>query len=73
MLKIPDCLSDIQVTPFGSNLKKQKWSVVVIYIPQSQCKNYFTTEFTKILDKYSGSSKTWEQLKKWIKESIETS
>ena len=34
------------------NLKKLIWLVVVIYTPPSQCKNYFITELTKILDKY---------------------
>ena len=41
--------------PVEINLKKQKWLVVAIYKPSSQCKNYFVTELTKILDKYSGS------------------
>ena len=51
MLKIPDCPNDIQVIPVEINLKKQKWLVIAIYIPPSQCKNYSITELTKILDK----------------------
>ena len=31
---------------------------MAIYTPPSQCKNYFTTELTKILDKYRGSYKS---------------
>ena len=55
MLKIPVCPSDIQVIPVEINLKKQKWLVIAIYAPSSQCKNYFITELTKILDKCRGS------------------
>ena len=51
VLKIPDCPSDIQVIPVETNLKKQKWLVIAIYTPRSQCKNYFITKLTKILDK----------------------
>ena len=51
VLKIPDCPSDIQVITVEVNLKKQKWLVIAIYIPPSQCKNYFITELIKILDK----------------------
>ena len=29
--------------------------VIAIYTPPSQCKNYFMTELTKILDKFKGS------------------
>ena len=54
VLKIPDCPSDIQVIPVEINLKKQKWLVIEIYTPPSQCKNYFITELTKILDKCRG-------------------
>ena len=35
------------------NLKKQKCLVVATYRPPSQCKNYFITELTKILGKYT--------------------
>ena len=31
--------------------KKQKWLDVAIYAPPSQCKSYFVTELTKVLDK----------------------
>ena len=55
LLEIPDCSSDIQVIPVEINLKKQKWLVVAIYTPPPQCKSYFITELTKILDKCSGS------------------
>ena len=55
MLKIPDCPNDIQVIPVEINLKKQKWLAIAIYTPPSQCKNYFITELTKILDKCRGS------------------
>ena len=55
MLKTPDCLSYIQLIPVEINLKKQKWLVAAIYTPPSQCKNYFITELTKILDKCRGS------------------
>ena len=55
MLKIPDCPSDIQVIPVDINLKKQKWLVIAIYKPPSQCKKYLITELTKILDKCRGS------------------
>ena len=55
VLKIPDCPSDIQVIPVEINLKKQKWLVIAIYTPPSQCKNYFITELTKMLDKCRGS------------------
>ena len=51
VLKIPDCPSDIQVITVEINLKKQKWLVIAIYTPPSQCKNYFLTELTKILGK----------------------
>ena len=34
------------------NLKKQKWLVAEIYIPPSQCKNYFITKLTTVLDKF---------------------
>ena len=55
VLKIPDCPSDIQVIPVETNLKKRKWLVIVIYTTPSQCKNYFITELTKILDKCRGT------------------
>ena len=55
MLKIPDCPSDIQVIPVETNLKTQKWLVIAIYTSPSQCKNYFITELTKILDICRGS------------------
>ena len=55
VLKVSDCPSEIQVIPVEINLKKQKWFLVAIYTPPSQCKNYFITELTEILDKYSGS------------------
>ena len=55
MLKIPDFPSDIQMIPVEVNIKKQKWLVIAIYKPPSQCKNYFITELTKILDKCRGS------------------
>ena len=40
--------------PIEINLKKQKWLVIAIYIPPSQCKNFFLTELTKIIDKCRG-------------------
>ena len=46
VLKIPDCPSDIQLILVENNLEKQKWLVIAIYIPPSQCKNYFKTELT---------------------------
>ena len=55
VLKTPDCPSYIQLIPVEINLKKQKWLVAAIYTPPSQCKNYFITELTKILDKCRGS------------------
>ena len=55
ILKIPDCPNDTQVIPVEINLKKQKWLVIAIYTPPYQCKNYFLTELTKILDKCTGS------------------
>ena len=55
VLNIFDCPSDIQVIPVEITLKKQKWLVIAIYTPPSQCKNYFITELTKILDKCRGS------------------
>ena len=55
VLKVDDCPSDIQVILVEINLKKQKWLVVAMYTPPSQCDNYFRTELTKILDKYIGS------------------
>ena len=51
MMFIRDCPSDIQILPVEMNLKKQKWLVIVIYTPPSQCKSYFITELTKVLDK----------------------
>ena len=51
VLKIPDCPSDIQMIPVEINLKKQKWLAIAIYTTPSQCKNYFITELTKILDR----------------------
>ena len=55
ILKIPDCPSDIQVIHVEINLKKQKWLVIAIYTLPSQCKNYFITKLTKMLDKCRGS------------------
>ena len=55
VLKIPDCPSDVQVIPVEINLKKEKWLIIAIYTPPSQCKNYFLTELTKILYKCRGS------------------
>ena len=55
VLKILDCPSYTQVIPVEINLKKQKWLVIAIYTSPSQCKNYFITELTKILDKCRGS------------------
>ena len=55
VLKVSDCPSDNQVMPVEINLKKQKWLLVAIYTPPSQCRNCFITELTEILDKYSGS------------------
>ena len=51
MISIRNCPSDIQILPFEMNLKKQKWLVVAIYTPPSQCKSYFITEQTQVLDK----------------------
>ena len=34
------------------NLKKQKCLVAEIYTPPSQCKSYFITKLTKVLDKF---------------------
>ena len=55
MPNIHDCPSDIQGIPVEINLKKQRWLVIVTYTPPSQCKNYFRTELTRILDKCRGS------------------
>ena len=55
--KIPDCPGDFQVIPAEINLKKQEWFVMAIYTPQSQSKNFFITDLTKILDKCRGSYK----------------
>ena len=41
------------------NLKKQNWLVVAIYTPPSQCKTYFITELTKVLD---NAEATWKTL-----------
>ena len=41
ILKIPDYPNDIQRTPVEINLKKQKWLVIAIYTPPSQCKNFY--------------------------------
>ena len=35
LLKVPDCLSNIQVIPVEVNLRKQKWLLVAIYTPPS--------------------------------------
>ena len=51
MIYIRDCPSTTQILPAEMNLKKQKWLVVAIYTPPSQCKIYFITELTKVLDK----------------------
>ena len=51
IISIHDCPSDIQILTVEMNLKKQKWLVVAIYTPPSQCKSYFITELTKVLDK----------------------
>ena len=51
MISIRDCPSGIQILPVEMNLKKQKWLVVAIYALLSQCKSYFITELTKVLDK----------------------
>ena len=42
----------IQILPVEMNLKKPKWLVVAIYTSPSQCKSYFITELTKVLDKW---------------------
>ena len=64
MLKIPDCLGDIQMIPVGINLKKQKWLLIAIYTPPSQCKYYLMTELTEVLDKcrrsYENSVILWD-------------
>ena len=54
MISIRDCPSDIQISPFKMNLKRQMWLVVPVYTPPSQCKSYFITELTKVLDKWRG-------------------
>ena len=36
-----DTPSDIQVTPFELNLRKEKWMFISIYRPPSQNKKYF--------------------------------
>ena len=51
MISARDCSSDIQILPVEMNLKKQKWLVAEIYTPPSQCKSYFITKLTKVLDK----------------------
>ena len=51
IISIRDCPSDIQILLVEMNLKKQKWLVVARYTPPSQCKSYFITELTKVLDK----------------------
>ena len=51
MISIRDCPSEIQISPVEMNLKKQKWLVVAIDTPPSQCKSYFITELMKVLDK----------------------
>ena len=51
MISIGDCSSSIQILPAEMNLQKQKWLVVAIYTAPSQCKSYFITELTKVLDK----------------------
>ena len=48
---ICDYTSGIQVLLAEMNLNKQKWLVVAIYTPSSQCRSYFITELTKLLDK----------------------
>ena len=52
---IRDCPSDIQILQVEMNLKKQKWLVIAIYTPLLQCKSYFITELTKVLDKCRSS------------------
>ena len=51
MTSIRDCPSDIQILLVEIDLKKQKWLVVAIYTPPSQCKSYFIIELTKVLNK----------------------
>ena len=55
VLKFPDFRSDIQVISVEINFKKQKWLVLAIYTPPSQCNNYFIIKQAKILDKYLNS------------------
>ena len=51
MISVRNWPSDIQILSVEMNLKRQKWLVVAIYTPPSQCKSYFITELTKVLDK----------------------
>ena len=55
MISIRDCPSDIQILPVEMNLKKRKWLLVAICAPPSQCKSYFITVLTKVLDKCKSS------------------
>ena len=55
MISIRDCASDTEILLVEMNLTKQKCLVVAIYTPSSQCKNYFITELTKVLDKSRGN------------------
>ena len=48
--------------PVEINIKKQKGLDVAIYTPPSQCKNYFTTELTKVLNKYRVNNKNMVNL-----------
>ena len=47
VLNVPDCPSNILVIPVEINLKEQNWLVAAIYTP-SRCKNYFTTQLSKV-------------------------
>ena len=51
MISLHDFPSDIQTLPVEMYLKKPNWLVVAIYTPSSQCKSYFITELTKVLEK----------------------
>ena len=48
IISICDCSSDIQILTVKMDLRKQKWLVVAIYTPHSQCKSYFIAELTKV-------------------------
>ena len=45
--------NDIEIIPFESNLRKEKWMFMCIYMATAQNKQYFLQNLSMIVDHYS--------------------